>query len=160
MNIETRVSTLLDYNSLTRWPATTWLIVPTTSQIATRRWPLQDGCYKMAATRWPLQDSQYKQGVRIEGVATPVSTLGASCYSDSSLSILFFVWLTLKRTALCDLKNICPIMQQVVILRAITLRSWLSELIFIATSIETLVNWLSVSKTESANKYTPTACKN
>ena len=29
------------------------------------------------------------QGVRMEGVETPVSALGASCYSDSSLPILF-----------------------------------------------------------------------
>ena len=102
----------------------------------------------------------FYQGVRIEGVETPVSALGASCYSDSSLFILFFVLLTLKRTALCDLKNICPIMQHIVILRATTLRSWLSKLIFIVTNIETLANWLFVSKTESANKYTFTACKN
>ena len=87
-----------------------------------------------------MTDTAFVQGVRIEGVETLVSALGASCYSDSSLFILFFVLLTLKRTALCDPKNICPIMRHIVTLRATTLRSWLSKLIFIVTSIETLAN--------------------
>ena len=41
-----------------------------------------------------------KQGVRIEGVETPVSTIETNCHSVSSLPILLF----LKITALCDLK--------------------------------------------------------
>ena len=75
-----------------------------------------EGCSQQTVT------TSINQGVRIEGVETPVSTLYASCYSDSSLPILLFVLLTLKSTALCDLKNIGPIMRQRVILRAITLR--------------------------------------
>ena len=41
--------------------------------------------------------------------------------SDSSLTILLSVLLTLKLTALCDLENLCPIMQQRVLLRGITM---------------------------------------
>ena len=59
-----------------------------------------------------VQETYYwlYQGVRVEGAETLVSTLYTNCYSDSSLPILLLVLPDLKSTALCNLKNICPLM--------------------------------------------------
>ena len=58
-----------------------------------------------------------EQGVRIEGVETPVSTMEPNCHSVSSLLILLFF----KNNRAVRPKNICPIMKQRVFLRGITM---------------------------------------
>ena len=40
------------------------------------------------------------------------------------------------------------------------IEEWLPKLIIIIKCMETLANWLFVSKTESANNYTFNACEN